>query len=118
MTRSKAKGKSKSVVKSAPKKKAARRDEVLPDTIKDQLSRHMVDLTPRIRTWIVEGAEEESKLKAAKLALEMMEFVQPKLTRVVMSEEESKALARGVGAELRRQIASRLLADVPTSDAE
>jgi hypothetical protein len=74
-------------------------------------------LTPRLQRWIEQGAEEESKLKAAAIVVNLLEFVQPKLARQVSSQDDAE-IARGVGAELRKQIASRLLADVPPSDGE
>lgn len=98
------------------KRNAPRKDELLTGTMKEQLQGIVNHLTPSLRGWIDEGAEEESKLKAAKITLELLEFVQPKLTRVVLSEAEAGAIARGVGAELRKQLAARLLQDVPTGD--
>lgn len=98
------------------KKRPPRKDELLPVPLKEQLQGIANHLTPRLQRWIEEGAEEESKIKSAKLTLELLEFVQPKLTRVVLSESESAAIARGVGAELRRQIAERMLQDTPTGD--
>lgn len=88
-------------------------------SLKDRL-KNIVDglVNNELEEWIKDGAEEESKLKAAKITVDLMEFVQPKLTRVVMSEEESKALAKGVGAELRKQIAKRMLDATPTGDDE
>jgi hypothetical protein len=100
------------------KKRPPRKDELVPVSLKGQLQSIADILTPNLRTWINEGAEEESKLKAAKITLELLEFVQPKLTRVVLSEGESAAIAKGIGAELRRQIAERLLSKVETGDKE
>jgi hypothetical protein len=100
------------------RKRPPRKDEILPVTLKGQLQDIADYLTPNLRTWISEGAEEESKLKAAKITLELLEFVQPKLTRVVLSEAESSAIAKGIGAELRKQIAERLLSGVETGDKE
>lgn len=111
-------GATKKQAKKAPARRTPppRKDQLLPVPLKEQLQSIANHLTPRLQGWINRGAENESPLKAAKITLELMEFVQPKLTRVVMSEEESKALAKGVGAELRRQIANQLLADVETGD--
>ncbi len=98
------------------KKRPPRKDQLIPVPLKGQLQAIADLLTPNLRNWINEGAEEESKLKAAKLTLELLEFVQPKLTRVVLSEGESAAIAKGVGAELRKQIGERLLSGVATGD--
>jgi hypothetical protein len=98
------------------KKRLPRKDQLLPASLKEQLQGIAGHLTPNLQAWISEGAEEESKLKAAKITLELMEFVQPKLTRVVLSEGESAAIAKGIGAELRKQIAERLLSTTPTGD--
>ncbi len=100
------------------KKRPPRKDQLIPVPLKGQLQSIAEYLTPNLRRWVAEGAEEESKLKAAKITLELMEFVQPKLTRVVLSEAESGAIAKGIGAELRRQIAERLLSKVDTGDKE
>lgn len=93
-----------------------RKDQLLPGTVKEQLQGIVGHLTPNLQGWINEGAEEESKLKAAKITLELLEFVQPKLTRVVLSEAEAGAIAKGVGAELRKQLAQRLLQEVQPSE--
>lgn len=89
-----------------------RKDQLLPGTMKEQLQGIVNHLTPSLKGWINEGAEEESKLKAAKITLELLEFVQPKLTRVVLSEAEAGAIAKGVGAELRKQLAQRMLQEI------
>lgn len=104
---------------SGKKQRAPRKDQLLSGSLKDRL-KNIVDglVNNELEEWIKDGAEEESKLKAAKITVDLMEFVQPKLTRVVMSEEESKALAKGVGAELRKQIAKRMLDATPTGDDE
>jgi len=75
-------------------------------------------LTPKLQAWIEQGAEEESKLKAAAIVVNLLEFVQPKLARQVVTQDDAALVANGVGAELRKQIASRLLADVATSDGK
>ncbi len=93
-----------------------RKDQLLPGTMKEQLQGIVNHLTPQLKSWINEGAEEESKLKAAKITLELLEFVQPKLTRVVLSEAEAGAIAKGVGAELRKQLAQRMLQEIIPGD--
>lgn len=99
-------------------KRSLRKDQLLAQPLKDRLKNIVDEITPDLADWIRDGAQEESKLKAAKITIDLMEYVQPKLTRVVLSEEESKALARGVGAELRKQIAQQLLQNTPTSDEQ
>lgn len=102
--------------KSSRKRARGERAEAVPSA--DPIRVLTDALTPKLQRWIEQGAEEESKLKAAAVVVNLLEFVQPKLARQVVSQDDAAVIAHGVGAELRKQIAQRLLAGVPPSDGE